>query len=171
MRQQLPKVTEAVESIVEEVMAIKNSLGAVQDPQVLTDSSPPATSSTALLPTKKYNKKDAMNIGSVHNYSIQEMLFALVDSIKALNEKFDGGKHSYEQMQNNNGSRIIITTRLQDVAAYADSSSPLHEMHFMDVDQSWILLRQKVFNEQHCPPELENIGKMIARSCKGLRSQ
>ncbi|KAL0298519.1 UNVERIFIED_CONTAM: putative late blight resistance proteinR1B-19 [Sesamum radiatum] len=136
------------------------------------------------------------------DYSIQEMLFALVDSIKALNEKFDGGKHSYEQMaeqvykslkgrrylvvlddmwstkawddvrrilpDDSNGSRIIITTRLQDVAAYADSSSPLHEMRFMDVDQSWILLRQKVFTEQHCPPELENIGKMIARSCKGL---
>ncbi|KAL0298513.1 UNVERIFIED_CONTAM: Disease resistance protein RPP13 [Sesamum radiatum] len=257
MRQQLPKVTEAVESNVEEVMAIKNSLGAVQDPQVLTDSSPPATSSTALLPTKKYNKKDAMvgfeedllatktrlcggscklefipiygmgGIGKTtlarnaygdpliiehfdirawltvsQDYSIQETLFALVDSIKALNEKFDGGKHNYEQMaeqvykslkgrrylvvlddmwstkawddvrrilpDDSNGSRIIITTRLQDVAAYADSSSPLHEMHFMDVDQSWILLRQKVFNEQHCPPELENIGKMIARSCKGL---
>ncbi|KAL0302947.1 UNVERIFIED_CONTAM: putative late blight resistance proteinR1A-10 [Sesamum radiatum] len=62
----------------------------------------------------------------------------------------------------------MITTRLQDVAAYADSSSPLHEMRFMDADQSWILLREKVFNEQHCPPELENIGKRVARSCKGL---
>ncbi|KAL0298510.1 UNVERIFIED_CONTAM: putative late blight resistance proteinR1B-14 [Sesamum radiatum] len=45
----------------------------------------------------------------------------------------------------NNGSRIILTTRLQDVAAYADSSSPVHEMHFMGVDQSWKLLRHKVF--------------------------
>ncbi|KAL0402604.1 UNVERIFIED_CONTAM: hypothetical protein Slati_4290300 [Sesamum latifolium] len=62
MCQQLPKVSEAIESIVEEVMGIKNSLGAVQDPQLLTDSSesPPTTSSTALVPTKKYDKKDAM---------------------------------------------------------------------------------------------------------------
>ncbi|KAI3458824.1 hypothetical protein Pfo_015487 [Paulownia fortunei] len=52
----------------------------------------------------------------------------------------------------NNGSRIILTTRLSVVAAYADSFSPLHEMRFMDVDQSWNLLRQK----------------MIARSCRGL---
>ncbi|KAL0302941.1 UNVERIFIED_CONTAM: putative late blight resistance proteinR1A-4 [Sesamum radiatum] len=136
------------------------------------------------------------------DYSILEMLFALVDSIKAFNEKFDGEKHTYEQMaekvykslkgrrylvvlddmwstkawddvrrilpDDGNGSRIIITTRLQDVAAYADCSSPLHEMRFMDVDQSWILLQQKVFNQQHCPPELESTGKMIARSCKGL---
>ncbi|KAL0298508.1 UNVERIFIED_CONTAM: Disease resistance protein RPP13 [Sesamum radiatum] len=146
------------------------------------------------------------------DYSTQEMLFTLVDSIKAFSgkfdeekhsyEKFDEEKHSFEQMvehayksfegrrylvvlddmwstkawddvrrifpDDSNGSRIIITTRLQDVAAYADSSSPLHEMRFMDVDQSWILLQQKVFNEQQCPSDLENTGKMIARSCKGL---
>ncbi|KAL0298525.1 UNVERIFIED_CONTAM: putative late blight resistance proteinR1B-16 [Sesamum radiatum] len=121
------------------------------------------------------------------DYSIQEMLFTLVDSIRAFTEKFDEEKHSYEQMaehvyknlkgrrylvvlddmwstkawddvrrifpDDNNGSRIMVTTRLQDVAAYADSSCPLHEMRFMDADQSWILLREKVFNEQYCPPE------------------
>ncbi|KAK4433087.1 Disease resistance protein RPP13 [Sesamum alatum] len=255
MCQQLPKVTEAVEHIVEEVMGIKNSLGGVEDPpQLISDSSPPTTtSSTALVPTKKdamvgfeedllamktrlYGGSSKLEFIPIYgmggigkttlarngygdplivehfdirawltvsqDYSIEEMLFSLVDSIKAFNEKFDGEKHTYEQMaervykslkgrrylvvlddmwstkawddvrrilpDDNNGSRIIITTRLQDVAAYADSSSPLHEMRFMDVDQSWILLRQKVFNEQHCPPELENIGKMIARSCKGL---
>ncbi|KAK4433093.1 putative late blight resistance proteinR1B-8 [Sesamum alatum] len=111
------------------------------------------------------------------DYSIPEMLFTLVDSIKAFSEKFDEEKHSYEQMaehvyknlkrrrylvvlddmwstkawddvrrifpDDSNGSRIIITRRLQDVVAYADSSSPLHEMRFMDMHQSWILLRQK----------------------------
>ncbi|KAL0287574.1 UNVERIFIED_CONTAM: Disease resistance protein RPP13 [Sesamum angustifolium] len=154
---------------------------------------------------------DALIIESFHirawvtvsqDYSIQEMLFTLVDSIKAFSEKFDEEKHSYEQMaehvyknlkgrrylvvlddmwsikawddvrrifpDDNKGSRIMITTRLQDVDAYADSSCPLHEMRFMDADQSWILLREKVFNEQYCPPELEYIGKMIARNFKGL---
>ncbi|KAI3459100.1 hypothetical protein Pfo_015763 [Paulownia fortunei] len=67
-----------------------------------------------------------------------------------------------------NGSRIMLTTRLSDVAAYADSSSPLHEMRFMDADQSWNLLWQKVFTHEDCPPELEVIGKEIARSCRGL---
>ncbi|KAK6135999.1 hypothetical protein DH2020_030271 [Rehmannia glutinosa] len=67
-----------------------------------------------------------------------------------------------------NCSRIILTTRLSDVAAYADPCSPLHEMHFMDVDQSWNLLRHKVFKKGNCPRELKNIGKKIARSCRGL---
>ncbi|KAI3459098.1 hypothetical protein Pfo_015761 [Paulownia fortunei] len=67
-----------------------------------------------------------------------------------------------------NGSRIMLTTRLLDVAAYADSSTPLHEMRFMDANQSWNLLQQKVFTHQDCPPELVNIGKKIARSSRGL---
>ncbi|KAK6156442.1 hypothetical protein DH2020_010690 [Rehmannia glutinosa] len=69
-----------------------------------------------------------------------------------------------------NGSRIMLTTRLADVAAYADSccSSLYEEMRFMDEDQSWNLLRQKVFAQEDCPPELENTGKAIARSCRGL---
>ncbi|KAL7148756.1 hypothetical protein ABFS83_06G200600 [Erythranthe nasuta] len=68
----------------------------------------------------------------------------------------------------NNGSRIILTTRLTDVAAYADSSNPLHEMQLMGMDQSWDLLRQKVFKEENCPFELVSIGKMIAEGCRGL---
>ncbi|KAG8380352.1 hypothetical protein BUALT_Bualt06G0006600 [Buddleja alternifolia] len=68
----------------------------------------------------------------------------------------------------NNGSRIILTTRLSDVAAYADCSNRLHEMHFMDIDQSWNLLSQKVFKQEQCPHELEDIGRTIARSCRGL---
>ncbi|KAI3459048.1 hypothetical protein Pfo_015711 [Paulownia fortunei] len=67
-----------------------------------------------------------------------------------------------------NGSRVMLTTRLLDVATYADSCSPIYEMRFMDEDQSWNLLRQKVFKHQNCPPELEDIGKEIARSCRGL---
>ncbi|KAH6769437.1 hypothetical protein C2S51_014773 [Perilla frutescens var. frutescens] len=67
-----------------------------------------------------------------------------------------------------NGSRILLTTRLSDVASYPDSSSKLHEMHLMDADRSWDLLKHKVFPDEDCPFELEKIGKEIARSCKGL---
>ncbi|XP_057800215.1 putative late blight resistance protein homolog R1A-10 [Salvia miltiorrhiza] len=67
-----------------------------------------------------------------------------------------------------NGSRVMLTTRETDVAAYACRLSCPHKMRFMDEAQSWKLLQQKVFAHQDCPPELENIGKEIARSCKGL---
>ena len=67
-----------------------------------------------------------------------------------------------------NGSRVMLTTRETSVAAYADHLSPLHEMRLMEEGQSWNLLRQMVFAHQDCPPELENIGKEVARCCKGL---
>ncbi|KAK4385792.1 putative late blight resistance proteinR1A-10 [Sesamum angolense] len=69
-----------------------------------------------------------------------------------------------------NGSRIIVTTRLLDIATYAQfsSSSAPHEVHFLDEDQSWNLLRQMVFKQEACPVDLEKIGKLIARSCGGL---
>ncbi|KAI3459667.1 hypothetical protein Pfo_016330 [Paulownia fortunei] len=55
---------------------------------------------------------------------------------------------------NNNGSRIIITTSYQ--------------IWLLNEDQSWNLLCKNVFGEESCPLELEKIGKKIARNCKGL---
>ncbi|XP_055817851.1 putative late blight resistance protein homolog R1B-23 isoform X2 [Solanum dulcamara] len=68
-----------------------------------------------------------------------------------------------------NGSRIILTSRLKDVAAYANSDSPLHEMGVLGLDDSWKLLSIKVFGANDlCPSELEDIGKQIAERCGGL---
>ncbi|KAM3265318.1 putative late blight resistance protein R1B-23 [Capsicum annuum] len=68
-----------------------------------------------------------------------------------------------------NGSRIILTSRLKDVAAYADPDSPLHEMGTLSLDDSWKLLSIKVFGANDlCPSELEDIGKQIAEKCGGL---
>ncbi|EYU24356.1 hypothetical protein MIMGU_mgv1a022056mg [Erythranthe guttata] len=54
---------------------------------------------------------------------------------------------------NNNGSRIVVTTRISNVAIYFDS--PCFELSFLDEDKI-------------CPLELEDIGKEIVRKCKGL---
>ncbi|KAL2492123.1 Disease resistance RPP13-like protein 4 [Abeliophyllum distichum] len=67
-----------------------------------------------------------------------------------------------------NGSRIILTTRLADVAVYAGSSSAIHHLSCLSPEKSWNLLHQTVFGEECCPCELEEIGKEIAKNCKGL---
>lgn len=69
-----------------------------------------------------------------------------------------------------NGSRVMLTMRLSDVAAYADSSTPPYKMRLMDENESWNLFQQKVFSQQNnrAPPELEIIGKETTRSCSGL---
>ncbi|KAK4402243.1 putative late blight resistance proteinR1B-17 [Sesamum angolense] len=69
----------------------------------------------------------------------------------------------------NNGSRIIVTTRESSVADYTGSGSSHHQMNLLKDDDSWNLLRQKVFApEETCSPELENVGKKIAKDCRGL---
>ncbi|CAA2955556.1 late blight resistance homolog R1A-3 isoform X1 [Olea europaea subsp. europaea] len=68
----------------------------------------------------------------------------------------------------NIGSRIIVTTRLTDVASYAGKYQKHHQMHFLNEEQSWNLFREKVFGQENCPPELEDIGRTIAKNCHGL---
>ncbi|KAK4427714.1 putative late blight resistance proteinR1B-17 [Sesamum alatum] len=69
----------------------------------------------------------------------------------------------------NNGSRIIITSRESSVADYTNSGSSHHQMNLLKDDESWNLLHQKVFApEETCSPELEKFGKKIAKGCRGL---
>ncbi|KAL1561262.1 putative late blight resistance protein R1A-10 [Salvia divinorum] len=69
---------------------------------------------------------------------------------------------------NSNGSRILITTRESDVANYADSSRSQHQVQLLSESESWNLLHQLVFGEEECPPELQEIGRKIAKDCGGL---
>ncbi|XP_070056447.1 putative late blight resistance protein homolog R1B-13 [Nicotiana tomentosiformis] len=51
---------------------------------------------------------------------------------------------------------------------YANTSSS-HEMNLLTLENSWKLLRDKVFGpEKDYPPELEKIGKKIVEKCQGL---
>ncbi|KAL0441003.1 UNVERIFIED_CONTAM: putative late blight resistance proteinR1B-17, partial [Sesamum radiatum] len=69
---------------------------------------------------------------------------------------------------NRNGSRVMITTRLGNVADSLGSQKP-YLMDFLDEDKSWNLFCYKAFAQKGCPyPELEEIGKVIAKACRGL---
>lgn len=67
-----------------------------------------------------------------------------------------------------NGSRILLTTRLMEVASYASPDHPPYHMNFLSIQDSWRLLLKKVFVIEICPPQLVDIGKQIAEKCQGL---
>nr|AAT39951.2 Disease resistance protein, putative [Solanum demissum] len=67
-----------------------------------------------------------------------------------------------------NGSRIILTTRLSEVAQYATCESNTHDLPLLRDDESWKLLQKKVFHGDNCPSELRDVGFRIAKSCGGL---
>ncbi|CAL5428142.1 unnamed protein product [Camellia sinensis] len=69
----------------------------------------------------------------------------------------------------NNGSRIMFTSRHEDVALQAKANSPPLSLRFLTHNESWDLFQRKVFGKrENCPPELMEIGKQIANKCQGL---
>ncbi|KAG8379655.1 hypothetical protein BUALT_Bualt07G0111700 [Buddleja alternifolia] len=68
---------------------------------------------------------------------------------------------------NSNESRIMITTRLSNVAICLGSGDP-HRIKLLNEDNSWDLFSEKAFQHDGCPLELEEIGKEIAENCGGL---
>ncbi|XP_027151861.1 putative late blight resistance protein homolog R1C-3 [Coffea eugenioides] len=67
-----------------------------------------------------------------------------------------------------NGSRILITSRLHDVALKAKPDSKPHSLRLLSDSESWDLLQSKIFHDQDCPAALSEIGMQISRSCGGL---
>ncbi|XP_022854973.1 putative late blight resistance protein homolog R1B-16 [Olea europaea var. sylvestris] len=67
-----------------------------------------------------------------------------------------------------NGSRILFTSRMKDVALEASSNGIINELPFLSKDECWDLLKQKIFEKDLCPPKLQDIGMKIARNCQGL---
>ncbi|XP_014498044.1 disease resistance protein RPP13 [Vigna radiata var. radiata] len=67
-----------------------------------------------------------------------------------------------------NGSRILMTTRSAEVASHAGPVPP-YALPFLTKEESWELLSKKVFRGgEDCPSDLESLGKLIADSCDGL---
>lgn len=67
---------------------------------------------------------------------------------------------------NNNGSRIILTTRLSSLGF--EVANYVIELGFLDEANSWTLFCKNVFGDEDCPLEITEIGKKIVANCKGL---
>ncbi|KAL2559039.1 Late blight resistance protein R1-A [Forsythia ovata] len=65
-----------------------------------------------------------------------------------------------------NGSRIMITSRIHEVALQAKSHSSPHLLRLFSEEESWKLLQEKLFQKESCPMELVEVGKQIAKNCK-----
>ncbi|XP_019154474.1 PREDICTED: putative late blight resistance protein homolog R1B-14 isoform X2 [Ipomoea nil] len=67
----------------------------------------------------------------------------------------------------NNGSRILLTSRLKEVGEYASSGNSPLNMPFLDDDESWNLYC-KVFGKPEFLLVFEQIGRDVVKKCKGL---
>ncbi|KAG6524350.1 disease resistance protein Pik-2-like [Zingiber officinale] len=74
--------------------------------------------------------------------------------------------------QGEEGSRVIVTSRSEEVANYSCSRNRqfIFKVSPLSPELSWELFRRKVFEapDYSCPPELENVGREILQKCNGL---
>ncbi|KAG1327396.1 disease resistance protein RPM1-like [Cocos nucifera] len=73
-------------------------------------------------------------------------------------------------VDDNNGSRIIITTRSADVASLAHDGRKL-ELEVLESTEAWDLFCRRAFRKEklrRCPKELEELGEKIVSKCQGL---
>ncbi|KAK4720693.1 hypothetical protein R3W88_010926 [Solanum pinnatisectum] len=69
---------------------------------------------------------------------------------------------------NKNGSRVIITTRKEDVAERADDRGFVHKLRFLSQEESWDLFRRKLLDVRAMVPEMESLAKDMVEKCRGL---
>ncbi|PHT49908.1 hypothetical protein CQW23_09655 [Capsicum baccatum] len=69
------------------------------------------------------------------------------------------------------GSRILLTTRNNEVTCYADTKNHSSQMGFMDQDESWNLFKSAAFTNEALPYEFESVGSKIAEKCHGRAAQ
>nr|XP_027068086.1 putative late blight resistance protein homolog R1B-23 [Coffea arabica] len=67
-----------------------------------------------------------------------------------------------------NGSRILITSRLQNLSLQFKPDSKVHHLRRLTDEESWNLLQKKLFGKKGCPPRLSGVASQIAKSCRGL---
>ncbi|XP_057763786.1 putative late blight resistance protein homolog R1B-16 [Salvia miltiorrhiza] len=100
----------------------------------------------------------------LHQHLFHRRYLIIMDDMWSI-DAWDGIRNYFPD--NENGSRIVVTTRLSDLASKLPNSNSLG-MKLLDEVESWELLSKTVFGEKSCPVKLEEIGKKIGKSCKGL---
>ncbi|CAI9111948.1 OLC1v1012299C1 [Oldenlandia corymbosa var. corymbosa] len=83
-------------------------------------------------------------------------------------EPWDRMKYSFPD--DNNGSRIVFTTRIHNLVSQAKLNCSPHPLRSLSNEESWGLLQGKLFHGHSFPldDELTEIGKNIAKNCNGL---
>ncbi|KAA8521224.1 hypothetical protein F0562_011939 [Nyssa sinensis] len=69
------------------------------------------------------------------------------------------------------GSRVLLTTRIVDIASTTstvDSHGHFHRMEALTEEESWTLFCRKTFQDNCCPDHLKEFSLSILRKCEGL---
>jgi len=124
----------------------------------------------------KSNKKCEKNTGDNSSLSEEELKKLVQNNLERerylvvvddLWKKQDWDKVQDAFPDNNRGSRILITSRLKEVALHTSHDLPYY-LQFLNEKESWELFCRKVFRGEDYPYDLKALGQQMVQSCRGL---
>ncbi|CAN4121929.1 unnamed protein product [Withania somnifera] len=118
-----------------------------------------------LEPVERDGKEDGKLADELHQFLLTKRFLVLIDDVWD-SEVWDNFHMCFKDA--GNGSRIILTTRLSNVADHAKCESEPYHLSLFSDDESWTLLQKEVFRGESCPTELVDVGFRIAKCCGGL---
>ncbi|KAL9356132.1 hypothetical protein Peur_049385 [Populus x canadensis] len=109
-------------------------------------------------------------IREIREYLGQERYLVVFDDVWEIGF---WGNMEHALLDHDNGSRILVTTRNEDVANFSRGSSLVHVYHIEPLPQkeAWELFCNKAFRFEfkgQCPKDLEGLSHDIVRRCGGL---
>ncbi|KAH0754210.1 hypothetical protein KY290_024480 [Solanum tuberosum] len=118
-----------------------------------------------LEPIDRNEKEDGELADELHRFLLTKRFLILIDDVWD-DKVWDNIHMCFKDARNR--SRIILTTRLSNVANYAKCESEPHHLRLFRDDESWTLLQQELFQGKSCPPEIVDVRFRIAKKCGGL---
>ncbi|GLT82921.1 hypothetical protein SLE2022_012450 [Rubroshorea leprosula] len=83
--------------------------------------------------------------------------------------KWEDLRHCLLGISKKNGSRVLVTSRIQNVASVMGVlPEHVHCLKQLKDDDCWSVIRHRVFGNSPIPSELETIGRENAKKCKGV---
>ncbi|KAF3449673.1 hypothetical protein FNV43_RR10404 [Rhamnella rubrinervis] len=114
---------------------------------------------------------DSMDSGELKailaSFLLEKRYLVMLDDVWEVGA-WDALKYAFPT--NNNGCRLMLTTRNAKVASVStiDLGGMVYDLKPLSPEQSWNLFCGKAFQGSQCPPYLEKISKNILRKCEGL---
>ena len=123
-----------------------------------------------LFPDRIVTMEEEELIKEIREYLGQERYLVVFDDVWEIGF---WGNMEHALLDHDNGSRILVTTRNEDVANFSRGSSLVHVYHIEPLPQkeAWELFCNKAFRSEfkgQCPKDLEELSQDIVRRCGGL---
>ncbi|RWR73937.1 disease resistance protein RPM1-like protein [Cinnamomum micranthum f. kanehirae] len=108
--------------------------------------------------------KDSDLVQTVINYLQNKRYVIVLDDVWETIE----WNHIRVAFPNNRcGSRIMLTTRMRDVALSFEAENTLY-LEPLGKDDAWLLFCNRAFSNKSCPSELQPYAKSLVQKCDGL---